>query len=48
VRDLGGDDASLAAAGTGEHEQRAIEVSHRGALRLVQGKFHAAKAVRLE
>ena len=43
VRDLGGDHARLAAARAGQHEQRAVEVSHRGALRLVERKFHAAE-----
>ena len=37
---LGRDHARLAAAGARQHEQRAIEVSHRGALRFVERKIH--------
>jgi hypothetical protein len=40
VRDLRGDHARLAAARAGEHEQRAVDVAHRVALRGVQGKRH--------
>ena len=40
VRDLGGDHARLAAAGAGEHEQRAVAVAHGLALRGVERKGH--------
>jgi hypothetical protein len=42
VRDLGGDDARLAAAGASQHEQRTVDVAHGLALRGIEGKLHEA------
>ena len=40
MRDLGRDDSRLAAAGARQHEQRAVEISHRLALRGIHRKRH--------
>ena len=40
VRDLRGDDARLAAARAGEHEQRPVGVAHGLALRRIEGERH--------
>ena len=42
VCDLGGDDARLAAARAGQHEQGSVEVAHGLALRGIEGKLHEA------
>src|SRR6185312_4043074 len=46
VRDLRGDDARLAAARAGEHEQRRAVVTHRVALRVIQRKPQGGSLLR--
>ena len=47
VGDLLGDDAGLAAAGAGQHQQRAVEIAHRLALRRVERVRHRERLLKL-
>jgi hypothetical protein len=42
MRSYAGDDAGLAAAGTGQHQQRAVDVMHRGQLLRIESLHRCA------